>query len=114
MTDSFNPNFAGIGTDAPTWNVKRPLRIAILGDFSAGASRGRLHTGTELAKRKPLKVEFDTLEAAMQRLQLSLTLPLGADNAAIPIELADLDAFHPDQVYANTPLFAELALLRKH
>jgi type VI secretion system protein ImpC len=113
MSDSFNPNFAGIGSAAPTWNVKRPLRIAILGDFSAGASRGRLHTGAELAKRKPLKVEFDTLEAAMQRLQLSLTLPLGADSAPITIELADLEAFHPDPIYANTPLFAELALLRK-
>ena len=113
MNDSFHPDFAGLGHAAPDWNAKRPLRIALLGDFGAGAGRGRLHTGAELAKRKPLKVEFDTLEDAMQRLQLSLTLPLGADGVPVVIELPDLDAFHPDAIYAGVPLFAELASLRK-
>jgi type VI secretion system protein ImpC len=113
MSNSFEPNFAGIGAAPPPWAAKRPLRIAILGDFSAGASRGRLQTGADLAKRKPLKVEFDTLEDAMRRLQLSLTLPLGADGAPVEIELGDLEAFHPDPIYANVPLFAELATLRK-
>lgn len=112
MSDSFNPDFAGIGQAAPIWSAKRPLRIAVLGDFSAGASRGRLQTGADMAKRKPLKVEFDTLEDAMQRLALSLTLPLGADGAPVAIELTDLDAFHPDPIYAGVPLFAELASLR--
>ena len=113
MSDSFYPDFASLGQEAPTWNAKRPLRIAILGDFSAGASRGRLDTGAALARRKPLKVEFDTLEEAMQRLQLQLTLPLGADGTAVAIELGDLDAFHPDPIYAAVPVFAELASLRK-
>ena len=113
MSDSFRPDFAGIGQAAPAWNAKRPLRIAILGDFGAGAGRGRLHTGADLAKRKPLTVEFDTLEDAMQRLHLSLTLPLGVDGVPVPIEVADLDAFHPDAIYAGVPLFAELASLRK-
>jgi type VI secretion system protein ImpC len=113
MSDRPCPDFAGLGQAAPTWNAKRPLRIAMLGDFGAGAGRGRLHTGAELAKRKPLAVEFDTLEEAMQRLQLSLTLPLGADGVPVTIALADLDAFHPDAVYASVPLFAELASLRK-
>ncbi len=113
MSNSFEPNFASIGAAPPSWAAKRPLRIAILGDFSAGASRGRLQTGAALAKRKPLKVEFDTLEEAMRRLQLSLTLPLGADGAPVEIELGDLEAFHPDPIYANVPLFAELASLRK-
>ncbi|MEO8310262.1 MAG: type VI secretion system contractile sheath large subunit [Caldimonas sp.] len=113
MSDSFTPDFAGIAQAPPAWNAKRPLRIAILGDFGAGAGRGRLQTGAKLAARKPLKVEFDTLEAAMQRLALALTLPLGADGAPVTVEVADLDAFHPDTVYANVPVFAELASLRK-
>jgi type VI secretion system protein ImpC len=74
---------------------------------------GRLDTGAALAKRKPLKVEFDTLEDAMGRLQLSLTLPLGADGAPVEIELGDLDAFHPDTIYGNVSLFSQLAALRK-
>ena len=114
MSDgTWTPDFAGVGQTPPSWAAKRPLRILLLGDFSAGASRGRLDSGAALAKRKPLSVEFDTLEDAMRRLKLSLTLPLGADGAPVAIELADLDAFHPDQIYANVPLFAELALLRK-
>lgn len=113
MSDSYSPDFGSLSAEAPSWNAKRPLRIAILGDFGAGASHGRLQTGADLGKRKPLNVEFDTLEDAMQRLQLSLTLPLGADGAPVAIELADLDAFHPDTIYAGVPLFAELAALRK-
>jgi type VI secretion system protein ImpC len=113
MSEDFSPDFGGVGRAAPSWSAKRPLRIAILGDFGAGAGRGRLHTGAELAKRKPLKVEFDSLEDAMQRLGLALTLPLGADGAPITIELPDLEAFHPDAIYANVPLFAELSSLRK-
>ncbi len=113
MSDSFEPDFAGIGLAAPPWTAKRPLRIAILGDFSGGAGRGRLDTASALAKRKPLKVEFDSLEDAMRRSKLTLTLPLGADGAPVEVELADLDAFHPDAVYANVPLFADLSSLRK-
>ena len=113
MSDTFTPDFAAIGQAPPVWNAKRPLRIAILGDFGAGAGRGRLQTGAELAERKPLKVEFDTLEDAMRRLGLSLTLPLGADGVPVAIELADLDAFHPDAIYAEVPVFADLASLRK-
>ena len=113
MTESFSPDFAGIAQAAPPWNAKRPLRIAILGDFGAGAGRGRLQTGAELAKRKPLKVEFDTLEDAMRRLHPALSVPLGADGVPVEIEFADLDAFHPDQIYANAPVFGDLVSLRK-
>ena len=67
MSDRFSPDFASLGQDAPAWSAKRPMRIAILGDFSAGASRGRLDTGAALARRKALCVEFDTLEDAMRR-----------------------------------------------
>jgi type VI secretion system protein ImpC len=113
MTETFDPDFGTLDLPAPTWNPKRPLRIALLGDFGAGAGRGRLETGATLGKRKPLKVEFDSIEDAMQRLGVSLRLPLGADAVPVEIELNDLDAFHPDTIYAEVPLFAELASLRK-
>jgi hypothetical protein len=113
MSDTFCPDFADMSQAAPTWNAKRPLRIAVLGDFGAGAGRGRLHTGAQLARRKPLPVEFDTLEDAMQRLGLALTLPLGADGVPVAIELGDLGAFHPDAIFEGVPLFADLGSLRK-
>ena len=113
MGASISLDFAGLSQDAPSWNPQRPLRMAVLGDFGSGAGRGRLHIGAELAKRKALNVEFDSLDAAMRKLAAPLTLPLGADGLPVTIELPDLDAFHPDQIYAGMSLFADLASLRK-
>jgi type VI secretion system protein ImpC len=113
MSDSFSPDFGVMSRAAPPWSPKRPLRIAVLGDFGAGAGRGCLHTGAELGARKPLPVEFDTLEDALRRLLPSLSVPLGADAAPVRLDIRDLDAFHPDSIYAEVPLFAELASLRK-
>jgi type VI secretion system protein ImpC len=113
MSDTSSLDFGGISTPVPAWAAKRPVRIALLGDFGGGASRGRLDTGAALGKRKPLKVEYDTLEDAIGRLELSLTLPLGADGAPVEVPIEDLDAFHPDQIYRNVSLFSDLAGLRK-
>ncbi|MDY0745988.1 type VI secretion system contractile sheath large subunit [Paucibacter sp. R3-3] len=114
MSDNdWTGDFAGISTPAPSWNPKRPLRIAILGDFGGGALRGRLDKGAALAKRKPLKVEFDTLEDALARLDLKLTLPIGADGAPVEVEISELESFHPDELYRNVEVFSALASLRK-
>lgn len=107
------PDFGHVGIAPPSWPSKRPVRIAILGDFGAGALSGRLETGAALARRKPLKVEFDTLEAAMARLQLKLTLPLGAGGAPVDIEVSELESFHPDELYRNLDIFSALSSLRK-
>ncbi|MGS0757032.1 type VI secretion system contractile sheath small subunit, partial [Roseateles sp. GG27B] len=109
----WTPNFGGISITPPTWATKRPTRIAILGDFSAGALSGRLEGGATLARRKPLNVEFDTLEDALARLQLKLSLPLGADGAPVEVEVTELESFHPDELYRNLEIFSALAALRK-
>ncbi len=114
MSDTdWTANFGGISTPAPSWNAKRPMRIAILGDFGAGALKGRLDKGAALAKRKPLKVEFDTLEDALGRLDLKLNLPIGADGSPVEIEITELESFHPDELYRNVEVFSALAALRK-
>lgn len=113
MSTDWTPNFGGVSLNPPAWNAKRPLRIAILGDFGAGALRGRLDTGAALARRKPLKVEFDTLEDALGRLQLKLTLPIGAEGAPLEVEISELESFHPDELYRNLEVFSALAALRK-
>src|SRR5262249_9171671 len=111
--DTWQPNFGGIGQNAPTWTAKRPVRIALLGDFSAGALAGRLETGAALAKRKPLKVEFDTLEDALGRLGLKLTLPIGAEGNPVEVPITDVESFHPDELYRNIEVFSALSALRK-
>lgn len=107
------PRFGSLQTPAPDWSAARPTRIAILGDFSGGAAAGRLETGAALAARKPIGVEFDTLDAAMARLQVGLTLPLGQGGASVAIALPSLDALHPDALYQQLDVFAAVAGLRQ-
>jgi type VI secretion system protein ImpC len=113
MTSDWTPDFGGIGRNPPNWKSKRPMRIALLGDFGGGALSGRLDTGAALAKRKPLNVEFDSLEDAMARLGLTLRLPLGTDGAPVDVNLTELESFHPDELYRNLEIFSALASLRK-
>lgn len=113
MSTDWTPNFGGVSRTAPSWSGKRPLRIALLGDFGAGALSGRLDTGAALAKRKPRPVEFDTLPDVMARAQLKLQLPLGPDGAPIEVEISELESFHPDELYRNVELFSALMSLRK-
>lgn len=111
--DSWTPNFGQLDATAPAWAAKRPVRIAVLGDFSGGAAAGRLETGSDLAARKLLPVEFDNLEDTMARLGVKLTLPIGDGGAGVEVEFNDLEAFHPDPLHRELPVFKALADLRK-
>ncbi len=112
MSTDWTPDFGTLDRSAPAWAPKRPVRIALLGDFSAGAASGRLDTGADLARRKPINVEFDSLEDALGRLDVQLKLPVG-EQGSVELSFADLDSFHPDQLYRELDLFSNLANLRK-
>jgi type VI secretion system protein ImpC len=111
--DTWTPDFGTLDTTAPEWAAKRPLRIAVLGDFSGGASKGRLDTGADLARRKAIPVEFDNLEDTLGRLDVRLALPIGEGGEGVEVEFSDLDSFHPDALYRALPVFTALADLRK-
>ncbi|MFY9459907.1 MAG: type VI secretion system contractile sheath small subunit, partial [Aquabacterium commune] len=112
MSQDWTPDFASLSRTAPAWAPKRPVRIALLGDFGAGAARGRLSVGAELAGRKPVPVEFDTLEDALARFGLTVSLGL-TDGAQIQLSISELESFHPDALYRSLDVFASLASLRK-
>src|SRR2546430_14317358 len=44
------------------------FRIALIGDFSGRASRGVVETGKDIAARRPVRVDRDTLDDAVARL----------------------------------------------
>eukprot|EP01035_Chromulina_nebulosa_P063420 gene63420-86758_t len=110
---SWQADFGRIETPPPQWAAKRPLRIALVGDFSAGALSGRVAPADELARRKPMKVEFDTLEESLARLGPRLLLPIGTEGAAVEVQLSDVESFHPDSLYAQLEVFSALSSLRK-
>lgn len=112
MSEDWQPDFGSLSSTAPQWAPKRPVRIALLGDFSGRASAGILDTGNELARRKPMNVEFDNLEDTLARLDLTISLSL-SDEGGVSLPLQDLESFHPDQLFRELALFAELSGLRK-
>ena len=101
-------NFGALQRPAPEWSADRPTRIAVLGAF-----RGHAAATQTLAERKPVRVEFDSLDAAMARLQTSLTLPLGRGGSAVTLPLPSLDALHPDALYRALDVFSAVAELRR-
>src|SRR5450755_2091314 len=113
MEEDWTPDFGMIDVAAPAWAAKRPVRIAVLGDFSAGAAAGRLETGEDLARRKMMSVEFDTLEDTLARLQVKLALPIGTAGDGVEVEFSELESFHPDSLYQSLPMFKSLVDLRK-
>jgi type VI secretion system protein ImpC len=112
MSTSWTPDFGTIDRTPPAWAPKKPVRIALLGDFSAGASSGRLETGADLGRRKPINVEFDNVEDALSRLDVTLRLSLGEDSA-VELPITELESFHPDELYRSLDVFSQLSGLRK-
>jgi len=89
------------------------FRLAVLGDFSGRANAGKLGTGADLARRKPIAVDVDNLDDVLARMKLSLSLTLAEDGTAVSVPIASLDDFHPDQLTENVELFESLIQLRQ-
>lgn len=87
----------------------RPLRILLLGDFSGQSAVERV----PLAQRRTHKLDLDSVDGVMQRLQPRLQLGGGDAGPASDIVLDSLDSFHPDSLVATLPLFAALRQTRQ-
>lgn len=74
------------------------MRLLVLGDFSGRAAEDR----PPLASRPTVRVDIDTLEDVIKRLSPRLSTPTGE------IRFAQLDDFHPDQLYSRLDVFQAL------
>lgn len=97
---------------APERLNRKRFRLAILGDFSGRAARGLFETGDALAARAPILLDPDTVEDVIAGFATDLVLPIGKDGAGVAVKLGGLDDLHPDELYQNVALFAELVGLR--
>ena len=113
MDYQFNFGVVKNAASRPAGSGTQKFRIALLGDFSGGANLGRLETGAELAKRKPLRVDCDNLDATIARLKIKLALPIGPDGGTVELKIGSMDDFHPEQLYSNLDIFSELSGLRQ-
>jgi type VI secretion system protein ImpC len=90
------------------------FRLALLGDFSGRANAGLMETGEALARRKPIKIDVDTLDDVVARMKLELSLSLDGEDGIVSVPIGSMDDFHPDQIVANVDLFGQLRDLRRN
>ena len=100
-------------------NAKRAIpgpafRLAVMGDFSGRANAGILETGAKLAARKPLKLDVDNIDAMIERLKITVQVPVDEAGSVISAPIKAMDDFHPDQLVENLPVFEELLQLRRN
>jgi type VI secretion system protein ImpC len=89
------------------------FRLAVMGDFSGRASAGVLETGAKLAARKPLKVDVDDLDNLIERLAITVSIPVDEDGHVLSAPIRCMDDFHPDQLVEAVPVFESLLQLRR-
>lgn len=79
-----------------------PMRLLILGDFSASAATQR----PPLASRPTHRVDVDNLDQLIKRIGPKLNLPAGE------LTFTGMDDFHPDQLYSRLDVFEALRQAR--
>jgi type VI secretion system protein ImpC len=110
----YEVSFGQVGRAPRAAGAIGKFRLALLGDFSGRANAGKMETGAALAKRKPIKVDVDSLDDVLARQSLSLSLDLAEDGTHVAVPIASMDDFHPDQLVEAVELFEQLLTLRKN
>ncbi len=107
-------NFGTVSADRPESARlhRKRFRIAILGDFSGRAARGQVDIGDDLASRRAIALDPDTVEEVIEGFATTLVLPIGKDGAGIEVRLESLDDLHPDELYEKVEIFSALAALK--
>jgi len=106
-------NFGSL--DMPPVEAGKPgrFRIALMGDFSGRAAKGEVEIGSDLASRRPIKLDVDTIEKVIASFATTLVLPIGKKGQGIEVELASIDDLHPDELFEKVEMFAELVALKR-
>jgi type VI secretion system protein ImpC len=101
------------GSPPPPQPAGPVFRIALFADWSGRANRGALDSPDEIAARKPIKIEFDTIDEVVEGLNPKLRLPLANSRAAAEFEFTDLESFDADRVFQSWPLLEEVQGIRR-
>jgi type VI secretion system protein ImpC len=103
MTAPLNDDVIGAELDAgrldatvPTWNARRPLRIALIGDFGDG------NGGGALSARRPRRIDFDTFDDVIAQADLRVDVAL-PDGKTVALSITALDDLHPDELLRQCP-----------
>ena len=84
------------------------FHILLLGDWSGTGSQ------TALSERHPLVIDRDNFDKVMKRLNVGIELDLQSDGKdTISLKFAEIDDFHPDNIFQQVSLFRDLRDIRR-
>jgi len=84
-----------------------PFHVLVLGNWSGNSSR------KELSARQPIVVDRDNFDDVLRGLNVEIDLNLSGDeNNSLRLKFAELDDFHPDNLFRNVSLFSDLRDVR--
>jgi hypothetical protein len=106
-------NFGTMGAAAPGGGKPARFRIALMGDFSGRAARGEVGIGPDLAARRPIKLDVDTIDKVIAGFATTLVLPIGKKGDGIEVALSSIDDLHPDELFGKVAMFEELVALKR-
>ncbi len=88
-----------------------PFNILLLGNWKGKSSDSTKDAETGF---RSLEVDRDNYEEVLRKLKTSLDLKFSeADDNTIKLEFAELDDFHPDNIFQRISLFADLRDIRR-
>ncbi len=101
--------------DTPRQETAKPtrFRIALMGDFSGRSAKGEVEIGADLASRRPIKLDVDTIDKVIAGFATTLILPIGKKGAGIEVELNSIDDLHPDELFEKVEMFEGLVSLKR-
>src|SRR3954471_6942732 len=91
-----------------------PFRILVLGDFSGREHRGLSQPSASLAARRPIALDTDKFDSAIEKLGVEAHLRVGdAQDSKMVVPIKSLDHFHPDQIAQNLAIFQMLKRMKQ-
>jgi type VI secretion system protein ImpC len=83
------------------------FRLLILADLSGDGTK------KDVSSRRPIEIDRDNFDEVLSRIAPKLSVVHGETAAPLELTFKVLDDFHPDNIFASVPLFAELRDLRR-
>jgi type VI secretion system protein ImpC len=84
-----------------------PFHVLLLGDWS-GTNRKNLND------RRPLVIDRDNFDEVLKKMNVGLDLDLQGDGKdVLPLQFAEIDDFHPDNLFRQVSLFSDLRDIRR-
>lgn len=111
MTGKMGFGFDFAGGDKSQRIETSPFVMMVLGDFGGHANKNADSDPAWLMQVPVRNVDIDNIDQLWDVFTPSLSIDV--QGVALTLEPTDLDDFHPDNLYRDQPLFAELRSLRQ-